>query len=447
MRKHLVTVLSLIALLSLLLPGCAGTQATATPEPGSEDAFNPLVSATGVVVPAQWATIAMPISGQVVEVLVEESQLVEAGQALVRFDDRLLMTQLTQALASLSLAKANFDLVAAGTPPEQRQAAITAAGLELESARQALQTLNDKAGLVSAQAEQLVAAADKALDHARDQLDSLVGAADPEDIDRARAQVVIAADRLKNAKKDYDRMMRYQAKNVSQAMLKIKVADAQTAHDAAVTRLNNLLGHANRYEVALAEANVKLAEAALADAQSELEKVKDGPDPDALALAQARLSAAQASLAAAQALPAPEQLAVARQQVEVSQAAIDVLQAQLEKLVVAAPFAGMVSAVRVRQGEWVNPGAPVLLLADLASLRVETTDLNEIDAARVSLDDPVKVTFDALPEAELSGRVVRISPKSDEGSGVNYTVVVALEAPPAGLRWGMTAFVDIEVQH
>jgi multidrug efflux pump subunit AcrA (membrane-fusion protein) len=89
----------------------------------------------------------------------------------------------------------------------------------------------------------------------------------------------------------------------------------------------------------------------------------------------------------------------------------------------------------------------VLLLADLASLRVETTDLNEIDAARVSLDDPVKVTFDALPEAELSGRVVRISPKSDEGSGVNYTVVVALEAPPAGLRWGMTAFVDIEVQH
>ena len=149
MRKRLFTNLSLIALLSLLLPGCAGTQATVTPAPISEDAFNPLISATGVVVPAQWATIAMPISGQVVEVLVEEGESVKASQALVRFDDRLLNSQLVQAQAALSLAKANYDLAAAGLPPEQRQAAITTAELELENARQALQTLNDKAGLAS----------------------------------------------------------------------------------------------------------------------------------------------------------------------------------------------------------------------------------------------------------------------------------------------------------
>jgi HlyD family secretion protein len=205
------------------------------------------------------------------------------------------------------------------------------------------------------------------LDQARDRLDSLVGEADPEDIERARAQVVIAADHLKKAKKDYNRMMRYQEKNVGQAMLQIKVADAQTAYDATVTRLNNLLGHANQYEMNLAEADVKLAEASLADAQRELEKVKEGPDPEALALAQQRLSAAEARLAAAQAGPTQEQLAVARQQVEVSQAAVDVLQAQLEKLVVAAPFAGVVSALEVRQGEWANPGMPAAA-TDLASL-------------------------------------------------------------------------------
>ncbi len=446
MRKLLITTLSLITLISLLLTGCAGEQDTVTPQPISESAFNPLVTATGVVVPAKWATLALPTGGQVAEILVEEGQPVQVGEALVRFDDRILQTQLAQAQAALSLANASYDLVSAGTPSEQRQVAITAAELELESARQALHSLNDKASLASAQAEQLVAAADKALDQARKRLDSLIEAADPEDIERARAQVVIAADHLKKANKDYNRMMRYQEKNVSQAMLKIKVADAQTAYDAAVTRLNNLLGHANQYEMNLAEENLKLAEASLADAKSELEKVKDGPDPEALALARARLAAAQARLDAARAQPAQEQLAVASQQVEVSKAAVEVLQAQLEKLVVTAPFEGVVSTVMVRQGEWVNPGAPVLLLADLTSLRVETTDLNEIDAARVSLTDPVKVTFDALPGASVDGTIKRVANKSAEGSGVNYKAVIELDQIPEGLRWGMTAFVDIEVE-
>ena len=55
------------------------------------------------------------------------------------------------------------------------------------------------------------------------------------------------------------------------------------------------------------------------------------------------------------------------------------------------------------------------------------------------------VTFDALPDVQVVGRVVRIAPKAAGGSGVNYTVIVELEEVPIRLRWGMTAFVDIEV--
>jgi hypothetical protein len=36
---------------------------------------------------------------------------------------------------------------------------------------------------------------------------------------------------------------------------------------------------------------------------------------------------------------------------------------------------------------------------------------------------------------------------ADPGSGgVNYTAVVELDEIPAQVRWGMTAFVDIEVE-
>ncbi|MBM3123157.1 MAG: HlyD family efflux transporter periplasmic adaptor subunit, partial [Chloroflexi bacterium] len=145
-----------------------------------------------------------------------------------------------------------------------------------------------------------------------------------------------------------------------------------------------------------------------------------GPHPDLLAQTEGRLAAAQAQLTAAQ------------------QALAD--------LELQAPFGGVVCNLRARVGEWVAPGMPVLQLGDLEALRVETTDLNEIDAARLQAGDTALVTFDALPAAGVSGKVERIGYKSAEGSGVNYTVVLTLDQIPDGLRWGMTAFVDIEVE-
>jgi multidrug efflux pump subunit AcrA (membrane-fusion protein) len=58
----------------------------------------------------------------------------------------------------------------------------------------------------------------------------------------------------------------------------------------------------------------------------------------------------------------------------------------------------------------------------------------------------VDVTFDALPEMVFIGEVMRISPMAaSESGGVNYTVVIELDDIDPAIRWGMTAFVDIEV--
>jgi len=78
---------------------------------------------------------------------------------------------------------------------------------------------------------------------------------------------------------------------------------------------------------------------------------------------------------------------------------------------------------------------------------VETTDLDETDVGRVTVDQEVAVTFDALPERSFVGRVTRISPMAEPGSGgVNYTVIVELGEIDPVIRWGMTAFVDVEAE-
>jgi multidrug resistance efflux pump len=119
----------------------------------------------------------------------------------------------------------------------------------------------------------------------------------------------------------------------------------------------------------------------------------------------------------------------------------------LRDATIVAPFGGTVGAVNVRVGEMVSPGQPLVTLGDLDTLRVETTDLDEIDVVRVSVDQEVAVTFDAFPDRVFKGRVTRISPMAESGSGgVHYTVVVELDEMDPALRWGMTAFVDIETR-
>jgi multidrug resistance efflux pump len=113
---------------------------------------------------------------------------------------------------------------------------------------------------------------------------------------------------------------------------------------------------------------------------------------------------------------------------------------------VKAPYAGTVGQVSVRNGEFVAPGQPLIIMGDLKTLWVETTDLNEIDVGQIEEGQTVVLTFDALPDHIINGKITRISPMAEPGGlGVNYTAIIEMETVPLDVRWGMTAFVDIEI--
>jgi HlyD family secretion protein len=393
-RVHGLRLIALVVLISLIVTGCGGASVATTPTPSAtgESDFVPVVSATGKVVPATWANLSFPTAGVVEQVLVAEGDEVDSGQVLVRLRGS-----------------------------EALQAALAAAELEQMTASQALDSLRQNADVARAEAQLAVAQARDAYDNAekRYQYQQKGSRATSETIEGVEAQLVLAEEAVSDAEDAANHLSYLSPDDPQRAAAESELYSARHARDVIKASLNWYTGEPTDIDQALLVGQRDQAEAALAEAEREFEKVKDGPDPDALALAQARLKNADA-------------------QVEGAKAALD-------DLSLVAPFAGTVSSVDVRPDEWVSPGVPVVVIGDLAGLRVETTDLNEIDVASVDIDAPVSVTFDALADTVVNGRVLSISPKSGEGSGVNYTVVITLDEIPAKLRWGMTAFADIQV--
>ena len=186
-----------------------------------------------------------------------------------------------------------------------------------------------------------------------------------------------------------------------------------------------------------------------------MEAVKAGPTEEAIAVAEAGVAEAQAALATVLAGATEEELAIAEAGVVEAEAglasaraALAIAQADLSDFELTAPMPGTVARVNLDVGEYAAPGTPVINLGATSNWYVETDDLTEIDIVQVAVGQPVKVIVDAIPDREYNGVVIEVAPRSEIKRGdVTYTVTIELtDADDAPLRWGMTVFVDINVE-
>jgi HlyD family secretion protein len=285
---------------------------------------------------------------------------------------------------------------------ESLQAAVSTAQYELVQAQQALADLTTAAETARLQAMQDVVIYQQAVKDAQYTLDNFTIPTNQENLD-AVAAISKMKQLLDQARLAFEPYKDKPSGDQTRKDLKEALDEAQADYNTAVRRL--------QYEY-----DLEVAQAQLDKARHDYEIYKAGPDPDKLRLAQARQTNAQNQLAAAQ--------------------------AALGQLTITAPFSGVVSQVNFHSGEWVVAGQPILTLADIAHLRVETTDLSERDVPRVSLSQPVTVFVKALNQ-NLSGHVSLIAPLADTlGGDVVYKVTIELDTIPPALRAGMS----VEVQ-
>ena len=402
MKQKFIYTLVLIALLGLLLAAC---ELSATPEPEDPTAI-PVVQefavvAEGRLMPNESAQLSFVSGGQVAEIFVTEGDQVESGEVLARLGNR---QQIESSLASAQLE-------------------LSAAELELLSAQQDLQSLYDNWPAAATAAQEALTNARQELHDTERTYNYRTSPADQTDIDVAWSQVVLAEDKLDDAKEDFEPYEDKLATDLARATFQSLLAEAQKSYDAAVRRYNALVDVSNEFEISQAEADYKIAQARLEQAQEDYDELLEGPDPDDLALAEARIASAEARIAAAQ-------------------TNIKAAQSSLDDLDLVATFSGTVVDFDLIIGEQVTPGQPVVTLADFSQWYVETDNLSEIEVVDVAVGQAVTIIPDALPGVQLTGNVDSIADFFEEKRGdITYTARILVDEINPILRWGMTVVV------
>jgi HlyD family secretion protein len=180
--------------------------------------------------------------------------------------------------------------------------------------------------------------------------------------------------------------------------------------------------------------------------------VQAGSRPEEVEIARAQVRQAEAALAQARAARLQEQVlaadvAAAEAQVRNSSAQAAAARDRLGETPITAPIAGIVARRSVQIGQTViggltGGGTPVMTIADVRVIQAAVS-VDEADVAQIKVGMPVRVTADALPKQTFTGKVTRIAPQAVVVQNVTqYEVIVEIENPQRALRLGMT--VDAE---
>ena len=420
-----------------------------------------LVSAEGIVIPLRHAELSFEVGGQVAEILVEEGDQVAAGAPLLRLEATELEIAVRQAEAALTQAETNRHSAQVQLQIAQARQAAAAITIDTAAAQLAL--------VQAPPLEQEVAAAESDLAAASAGVSQAVAGRDvtltipASQVQLAEADVAAAMANERALQNAYDDILESCFETADgqeicplfgpveeETRFRLQAAAANLA--AAQAALDELNEGATPAQRRLANAAVTVAAAQRDAAQAQLDLLLAGPRPEHIREAEVGIQEAEAAVLQAEAavLQAGANLAQAEAGVVQAQTAVAITRAALDQVTLTAPFNGAVADLPVKIGQVVSPGLPVAILSDYSNWLVETTDLTELDVVAVAVGSPVDVQIDAIPDEVVRGTVTDIDTISTLTRGdVTYAVTIRLdqaEAAALPLRWGMTAFVDVDTQ-
>lgn len=419
-----VVVLLAIAVAAIaMLANCSSSETSASPSIATVEraSFSTGIESTGSLTPLTEKNLGFAKGGELTSVKVKVGDHVEAGDTLATID------------------------------PVPAQQALAAQKAQLRSQQAALAKAKDSPSKDGAK-------------------DSLEQAEDIRDAIERQIAAQKSADyiAIRNARQQLD--IDQQAAN-----------NAKNAQDSACS------GSSSSSSCMAAQSSYLAAQQKVTSSESSLRAAEQKLDSDS-ATGQVSLETAQQSIVTARNTAdltksdRPHTIDQQEALVDAAQAAVAQAQRDLADTVLRAPAAGTVTALNGATGEYVAPstgtsalapgtgatlpgvtgassggsstsvtstgparpgGTQFIVLSNIDQFEV-VASFNETDAAAITPDENVQVTFDAIPDLTTTGRVLSVAPSGTAVSGViSYYATVSINADDPRLKAGQTANVTV----
>ena len=360
-----------------------------------------------------------------------------AAQAAVDSDKAALAT--AQAKLDQLQHPTGADLAAAQSAVDQAKASLTSAEDRYQMTQNG--NLKDSGASSNSAAQQDYDAAQANYDAAVQKLQQLQSPP-AADLQAAQSTVTQAQASLNASQAKLD-LMKQGPQPTDLASAQAAVDQAQATLNSAQAKLDQVNAGPVDADVASAQSAVDQANASLAAAQAKLNQVNAGPTASDLQSAKSGVAGAQADLSTKTSPPKDTDVGLAQEQVNQAQLSLDQAQLDLAHATLTAPFDGVVAALGPNVGEQVGSTA-VVTLVDPKSVRIDAT-VDESDVAKLAVGQPATVTFDAIPNYQVQGKVISIAPAGTTTQGVvSYLASVGITNPDRPLPAGMSASLSVE---
>lgn len=367
----------------------ATTESTATVAETSTVSTGTLTTTldtVGNLEPTRQTTLTFSVSAPVTAIFAEAGSRVQAGQVLATLDTAEGEARVRQ--SQLSLAQQRLSLDDLLSPASDLE--TEAAQLQIDAAR---------ASLYSASSSSQVS---------------------DTDVQIAQLQVQVSANSVWQAQLSRDQRMDQEA--------------ARSGGDVSYSTQLSL-----NSSVTSAESNLELAQLSYEDTASG----GSSNNYSQIVSGQASLANAEASLEELQAGAAASEQRLAEISVEQAQIDLDSAERDLQNYALVAPFEGTVADESLTLGVLSASGSVTLI--DMSAFTLDVS-IAESDVSSISVGQPVSVTVQALPDAELMGTVtfLDVVPTTSSNGVVTYNATITLDpAPDVALRPGMSAVASI----
>ncbi|MEW6408057.1 MAG: biotin/lipoyl-binding protein [Patescibacteria group bacterium] len=431
------------------------------------------ISGTGQVSETEKVDIKPASSGTVSEIYVTNGQIVKKGETLVVLDQSDALASLNQAQASLKSAQANYDKVLAGTASED----IAVAQMAVKSAQNNLDNAKESYKNTVTQQKTAVSNSYTVL------LNSGISGSSGSGYESSASNMVAAADNTSTATVS----LTGSYSSTKTGTYKVTVQTNSTGFDYVISGLekaqgaliqgstqafgknglylvtsstgtfingnswtmdvpnklaNNYLSNYNSYQTAL-----KSQSAALNSAENNIQN------------AQIALEQAQASLKVKQATAKPSDIAAAEAQVASAYSQLQNAQNNYDDTIIKAPFDGIITTMDLQIGDefgassggsssssssssTTSTSTSVLTLATKEKMAV--ISLNEVDVTKIKTGQKATLTFDAIEDLSITGKVIEVDASGTVSQGVvSYNAKISLDTLDERIKSGMSVSATV----